>query len=1242
MDINKDTLGRERAYLTSASSHQEKNRMRGIRRIVARVSLLHVCVVILLLTMLFGSACHLIFPFDLEPASPNYRCTIKQIPCTYKKKTASVTVINPAGLICKPEPYLVPGDPVYCGINLSKLTNAGPCSTFKRSTVIKLPFSDRLDTSSDYLKIRLLEDVEGFYLAYDSRVTTKPKWLQDLFDISTCAADFVTITNPKMSNPPSPACNQPLKMQVYKWKTSPLTKNTVITVPGNACDYQNVPGNLPSACLRMYIPFIIPKFNVADLVNCNPSNHKLFRGKTCDPNEQIARQDLVPDCDANLVEKGLYNWKCDASTIDCCDVGNCSESQAHGLTMLSYTVSSVVKFVPAQSIATFTLQGETPDKKPVSGDIHFEYRYNRVCDCMKDMRVNDMHIEVPNMSVKGITFTDMTVTLNKSGWANCDNWTTQFGRNPCLSYTIPASQFSCNFNFKQDGDQHLIVVDNRHGPAQVKINNTTRQLEVKGIKLTTKVDIDGDMRDLTIDLDLFGNFENFAPHASGDESQVESECEELTNKETIHLTASTSFDPQNTLPSPPTLTYEWYEDYGLPTQKSLGKGVNCYILPGTMKFGVHKITLVVRDSFGVAGTDKFDVTVKDTKPPSIKAPKGFLASPSPSGGGVKLNLGQPTVYDDCQSGDVWVSNDAPEWFFPGLHTITWTADDGSGNTSQDVQNISVMGAVMVDGADIGLALPPGGFGPHPAPGDFTITAGGADIWDATDQFFYAYSVDPESGETLYVQGDFTAVVRIESMEPYETAHEWAKAGIMARVGFEPESPNFMVLRSSKMGVTVQGRDWADAESWHIPMGGDYGQGDHVWLRLDRHGGTFTGSYAVGGETLPETWIGVVSRDVDLPAELLLGLATTSHQQGVPITVDYTDFYMGSYVAPPVVFGPELPPDTPPGGDGYMGIREVIDNGEIPDQFACYASLASGAGTIFDYEAPVLNIHDSDGNGNYGDDDVFGVVTAGHRDLGTVDDISVLVRGVVRIPPSDCPEGCGEWTFGFNSDDGCTLQFPGHDFIAAINGEIANFESGAALRFPGARPAADTLGVINLPPGDHPFWLTYHERGGGAAVELFAAKGAYADFDPDVFHLVGDPGGLQLVGPSDAECFPDCHPDYPEWVAADRPECWCYPWQCHGDADGELGGSEKTGQYHVGPADLSVLIGSWLLKEPPHGLGIASVPNGICADFAHDVGGSEKTGVYRVGPSDLNILIENWLLKEPPHGEGVPPNCLDCP
>ncbi|UCG58190.1 MAG: hypothetical protein JSU70_01535 [Phycisphaerales bacterium] len=126
------------------------------------------------------------------------------------------------------------------------------------------------------------------------------------------------------------------------------------------------------------------------------------------------------------------------------------------------------------------------------------------------------------------------------------------------------------------------------------------------------------------------------------------------------------------------------------------------------------------------------------------------------------------------------------------------------------------------------------------------------------------------------------------------------------------------------------------------------------------------------------------------------------------------------------------------------------------------------------------------------------------------------------------------------------------------------------------------------------------------------------------------------------CLPSCHPDYSEWLAVGMPDCWCYPRQCHGDADGLRAGIEKAGYYYVGPCDLETLLAAWLVKEPPHGPGIASVPSGICADAAHNQSGSPKTGVYRVGPSDLNVFISNWLVREPPHGPGIEADCLDCP
>ncbi|MHC4098866.1 MAG: hypothetical protein ACYSWZ_22950 [Planctomycetota bacterium] len=149
-------------------------------------------------------------------------------------------------------------------------------------------------------------------------------------------------------------------------------------------------------------------------------------------------------------------------------------------------------------------------------------------------------------------------------------------------------------------------------------------------------------------------------------------------------------------------------------------------------------------------------------------------------------------------------------------------------------------------------------------------------------------------------------------------------------------------------------------------------------------------------------------------------------------------------------------------------------------------------------------------------------------------------------------------------------------------------------------------------------------------------------DPDEVVTVNYGACINVnLPPKDDDCYKNpLNADYAEWDAVGKPLCWCALRQCHGDALDDMGGSIKTGFYAVGPTDLNVLIAGWLVLEPPHGLGIDTVTDGICADFAHDEGGSIKTGFYRVGPTDLNILIANWLVLEPPHGTtGIPADCV---
>lgn len=97
-------------------------------------------------------------------------------------------------------------------------------------------------------------------------------------------------------------------------------------------------------------------------------------------------------------------------------------------------------------------------------------------------------------------------------------------------------------------------------------------------------------------------------------------------------------------------------------------------------------------------TCDFSVIVVDNQVPTITAPP--TANLSLSGSSCSISnpaLGSPNTNDNC--GTFTVTNDAPAEFFPGITIVTWTIDDGNGNTATANQTVNVSGNV-----NFGLAL----------------------------------------------------------------------------------------------------------------------------------------------------------------------------------------------------------------------------------------------------------------------------------------------------------------------------------------------------------------------------------------------------------------------------------------------------------------------------------------------------------------------------------------------------------
>ncbi len=144
------------------------------------------------------------------------------------------------------------------------------------------------------------------------------------------------------------------------------------------------------------------------------------------------------------------------------------------------------------------------------------------------------------------------------------------------------------------------------------------------------------------------------------------------------------------------------------------------------------------------------------------------------------------------------------------------------------------------------------------------------------------------------------------------------------------------------------------------------------------------------------------------------------------------------------------------------------------------------------------------------------------------------------------------------------------------------------------------------------------------------------------------GGIVLIGggPPSSTILPAadfvvtcaCYtgPDDVEWGIVGEPLSWCYPRQCHGDADG-LQEVIIKGTYWVGINDISILLAGF--KQGYSGSELVDGPDAdsapdtwIAADFDH---ASEVIikGTYRVGINDISILLGSFK-----NDAGAPADC----
>ncbi len=147
---------------------------------------------------------------------------------------------------------------------------------------------------------------------------------------------------------------------------------------------------------------------------------------------------------------------------------------------------------------------------------------------------------------------------------------------------------------------------------------------------------------------------------------------------------------------------------------------------------------------------------------------------------------------------------------------------------------------------------------------FSLSAAGTDIWNAADQFRYAYKT---------LNGDGTIIARVDSNGV--GTNRWAKGGVMIRANNTPGSVNAMVAATGGDGggFTFQWRvtpDTAYPASSNTP---NPRVAPPLWIKLIRTGNDFTGFFSLDGVTWTQQ--GTV-QTVVMTDPVMIGVAVTSH------------------------------------------------------------------------------------------------------------------------------------------------------------------------------------------------------------------------------------------------------------------------------------------------------------------------------------------------------------------------------
>jgi regulation of enolase protein 1 (concanavalin A-like superfamily) len=143
----------------------------------------------------------------------------------------------------------------------------------------------------------------------------------------------------------------------------------------------------------------------------------------------------------------------------------------------------------------------------------------------------------------------------------------------------------------------------------------------------------------------------------------------------------------------------------------------------------------------------------------------------------------------------------------------------------------------------------------------TVNGSGADIWGTADAFTFL---------NRPMVGDGSITARVASVQ---NTNAWAKVGVMIRDGLGAGAMHATMVVTPSNGVAFQRRTATGGSSASTQV---TGLAAPYWVRVTRVGNTFTAFRSPDGSA----WTQVGSVTIAMPANALMGLAVTSHNNAV--------------------------------------------------------------------------------------------------------------------------------------------------------------------------------------------------------------------------------------------------------------------------------------------------------------------------------------------------------------------------